>query len=104
MVAGEQVTHPELRHLRDQLRAILCDMVDFGPTVSKPPVLDSSFEANQQDKGEINTAANHEPVPGLRSLRESVQRDLDVLEKVSDLLYGSTLSTARRLTTMSTLQ
>ena len=93
--------HPELRHLRDQLRAILGDMVDFGPAIIEPPVLDSSFEAN---KGATEDAANRESVPGLRSLRDSVQRDLDVLEKVSGLLNRTAVSTSQRLISTNTLQ
>ena len=77
--------HPEICHLRDQLRAILRDMVDYGPTICKPPVIDSSFDQKQPEKDEMVDAARRESVPGLRSLRDAMQRDLDVLEKVSDL-------------------
>ncbi|KZT64323.1 hypothetical protein DAEQUDRAFT_678767 [Daedalea quercina L-15889] len=73
--------HPELYQLRDQLRAILRDVADFGPTISKPPVLDSSFHTAQHDKDKTEDAASHESVPGLRLLRDAVKRDADVLEK-----------------------
>ena len=77
--------HSELCHLRDQLRAILRDMADYGPTICKPPVIDSSLDQNHPEKDEMADAARRESVPGLRSLRDAMQRDLDVLEKVSDL-------------------
>lgn len=95
--------HPDLCHLRDQLRAILRDMVDFGPTISTPPVLDSSFEAIEQEKTGVEEAVNRESVPGLRSLRDAVQRDLDVLEKVGDP-SGRASGTAGNLTLRKYLQ
>ncbi|KAH9921786.1 uncharacterized protein B0H18DRAFT_1086043 [Fomitopsis serialis] len=77
----DEVIHFELHHLRDQLHAISRDLVDFGPIVSKPPVLDSSFDSANVDKEKTESTASHESVPGLRALRDAVKRDLDVLEK-----------------------
>lgn len=57
-------------------------MVDFAPTISKPPVLDSSLESNRQGTTSVEEVADRESVPGLRSLRDTVKRDLDVLENV----------------------
>ncbi|CCL99066.1 uncharacterized protein FIBRA_01078 [Fibroporia radiculosa] len=68
--------HPELRDLRTQLQKILGDMAIFGPVIPKPPVLDSSADIHAEGEG-----LPPESVPGLRALRDTVKRDLAVLEK-----------------------
>ncbi|KZT08168.1 uncharacterized protein LAESUDRAFT_676817 [Laetiporus sulphureus 93-53] len=81
----DDAVHPELQSLRSQLRGILQDMANFGPTVSKPPILDTSFDHGRPEGEKENAnAAPHESVSGLRALRDAVRRDLDVLEKFLD--------------------
>ncbi|KAI0634218.1 hypothetical protein C8Q77DRAFT_736937 [Trametes polyzona] len=73
--------HPELRRLRDQLRAILDAMVDFGSAklAAKPPILDSSISLDGEATEEFHS--HQDAVHGLRALRDDVKRDLDGLEK-----------------------
>ncbi|KAI0943763.1 hypothetical protein AcW1_002848 [Taiwanofungus camphoratus] len=72
--------HPELQKLRLQLREIHDAMANFGPVTVKPPILDSSFDLNGAP--EIHERClQQESVPGLRALRDTVGRDLGVLEK-----------------------
>ena len=73
-------SHADLHVLRDKLIGILKSVSSFAPSVSRPPIIDSSFDLAG------NPAENaHRPdaVKGLRALKDSVKRDLDVLEKVS---------------------
>ncbi len=76
--------HPELRSLRDELRGIYSAMADFGSATlaAKPPILDSSIDLDGQSNDEFHS--HQDAVHGLRGLRDSVKRDLDVLEKVSE--------------------
>ncbi|OBZ76717.1 hypothetical protein A0H81_03223 [Grifola frondosa] len=71
--------HPELQTLRTQLRDIYGAMSSYEPSIAKPPILDSSIDLS----GDVNEDAHNrqESVQGLRALRDSVRRDLDVLEK-----------------------
>ncbi|PCH36896.1 hypothetical protein WOLCODRAFT_109340 [Wolfiporia cocos MD-104 SS10] len=61
-----------------QLQDILTGIKNLAPSVAPPPILDSSCIA--LEKGEDR----NESVPGLRSLRDAVRRDLDVLERFLD--------------------
>ncbi|KAL6309419.1 hypothetical protein BKA93DRAFT_723582 [Sparassis latifolia] len=70
--------HPELQILRTELHEVHDGMARFGPTLSRPPILDSSIGLNSKRDGAEDTK---EAVPGLRALRESVRRDLDATEK-----------------------
>jgi hypothetical protein len=81
MSAGESATcHPELQFLRIQLRNMLSSISTFGPVLPKPPVIDSSFDLGGQSTDSVQ---RREAVRGMRALKDSVKRDLDVLEKVS---------------------
>lgn len=73
--------HPELQTLQSQLRQMLADMASFGPVIPRPPVLDTSYDANKAIELS-DDSVTPDSVPGLRVLRDSVSRDLDVLEKV----------------------
>ncbi|OJT04165.1 hypothetical protein TRAPUB_5117 [Trametes pubescens] len=59
-------------------------MADFGSATlaAKPPILDSSIDLDGQSNDEFHS--HQDAVHGLRGLRDSVKRDLDVLEKVSE--------------------
>jgi hypothetical protein len=56
-------------------------IVNFEPLAMKPPILDSSVES-AADSSEDCSWLQPEHVPGLRTLREAVKKDLDILEKV----------------------
>lgn len=77
-------THLELHSLRSQLREIYEAISTFGATqlAVKPPILESSIDLND---GGVNEEfhSHQDAVKGLRALRDSIRRDLDVLEKVS---------------------
>ncbi|KAL1948499.1 hypothetical protein VTO73DRAFT_12574 [Trametes versicolor] len=59
-------------------------MADFGSATlaAKPPILDSSIDLDGQSNDEFHS--HQDAVHGLRGLRDSVKRDLDVLEKFLD--------------------
>lgn len=67
--------HPELQNLRKQLQGMLVAMSSFGPLLPKPPIIDSSFDSSPDD------VQRRGVVRGLRTLRDSVKQDLEVLEK-----------------------
>lgn len=67
-----------LQALRTRLEDIHNSIVHFQPPTSKPSVLDSSVEAG----GDEDHWLQQDVVPGLKVLRQSIRRDLDVLEKV----------------------
>ncbi|EKM57228.1 uncharacterized protein PHACADRAFT_27911 [Phanerochaete carnosa HHB-10118-sp] len=71
----EDGPHPELQCLRKQLQDMLASMSSFGPTLPKPPIIDSSFDSSADD------VPRREAVRGMRIFKDSVKRDLDVLEK-----------------------
>lgn len=72
--------HPDLQILRTKLNDILRSISAFGPGTSRPPVIDASVELTGEATDDITT--QQEALLGLRALRDAVQRDLDVLEKV----------------------
>ena len=76
--------HPELQSLRRQLREIYEAIATFGSTqlAVKPPILESSIDPNGGDVNE-EFHSHQDAVHGLRALRDSIRRDLDILEKVS---------------------
>ncbi|KAH9947792.1 hypothetical protein B0H21DRAFT_852125 [Amylocystis lapponica] len=69
--------HPKLQELRLQLKKIYQSLAVHGPTVPKPPILDSSVDLSGRDAAQ----GHQDPVPGLQALRDAVRRDMDVLEK-----------------------
>ena len=80
MDTGEgALPHLELQSLRRQLHNMLSSISNFGPTLPKPPVIDSSSDLTGQSADAVQ---RREPVRGMRTLKDSVKRDLDVLEKV----------------------
>lgn len=68
--------HRDLEALRIKLRDVLASITAFNPPVAHPPIIDAS--ADNSDDG-----PKHDSIRGLRKLKESVKRDLDILEKVS---------------------
>lgn len=74
--------HHDLQQLRVQLAEILSSIPHLHFNIAKPPIIDSSVEA-----GEDGTRPD--AIRGLRLLKESAKRDLDVLEKVSLILCYS---------------
>ena len=76
--------HSDLEVLRDRLRNLYNAMSTFGSTqfAVKPPILDSSIDLSGGDVSE-EFHSHQDVVHGLRALKDSVKRDLDVLEKVS---------------------
>jgi hypothetical protein len=85
--------HPELHALRSRLDEIYTSIVNFEPFPLKPPVLDSSVSVDVTgDASEDSPWLRRENIPGLRNLRDSVKRDLDILEKVNNSLSITRLS------------
>jgi hypothetical protein len=74
-------THHDLHILRSRIQGIHAAIVNFEPLTTKPPILDSSLDSGV-DSNEDCQWLQPENVPGLRTLREAVKKDLDVLEKV----------------------
>lgn len=72
--------HPGLHTLRAKLQGILKSISSFGPTVPRPPIIDSSFDLAGNP---VEDSQRQDAVRGLRALKDSVKRDLDVLENVS---------------------
>jgi hypothetical protein len=73
--------HPELRSLRADLLNTLAGITAYQHPVSKPPILDSSFDTAVDDVQHVNA------VSGLRALKDSVRRELEVLNKVDSYFY-----------------
>jgi hypothetical protein len=73
-----------LQALRTQLEDIRKSIIHFQPPTSKFSVLDSSIEAG----GDEDHWLQQDVVPGLKVLRQSIRRDLDVLDKVGVFFWG----------------
>jgi hypothetical protein len=84
VVWNESGRDPDFEALRRRLQAIHNAMANFNPLTTRPTILDSSVDAGRDDD---DPWLQQEIVPGLKSLRQAVKRDLDVLEGVS--LAGS---------------
>lgn len=76
---AQSLPHPELQIQRQRLRAILQAIPLFGSGIVKPPIIDASIDSSGDEEKQ-----SQDSVYGLRSLRDAVRRDLDVLEKVSN--------------------
>lgn len=70
--------HAELYAMRDKLRGILQSASSFSPSMAKPPIIDSSFDLAGNPTEDIQ---RQDAIKGLRALKDSVKRDLEVLEK-----------------------
>jgi hypothetical protein len=64
----------DLEALHTRLAHVFSSMDAHRPTRPQPPIIDASPD--------ILSAPQPETVPGFRSLKESIKRDLDALEKV----------------------
>ncbi|CAL1709890.1 unnamed protein product [Somion occarium] len=73
---AQSLPHPELQIQRQRLRAILQAIPLFGSGIVKPPIIDASIDSSGDEEKQ-----SQDSVYGLRSLRDAVRRDLDVLEK-----------------------
>lgn len=78
--------HHDLHTLRSRIQEIHTAIVNFEPMTTKPPILDSSVDSGA-DSNEDCQWLQPENVPGLRTLRDAVKKDLDVLEKVLSLCF-----------------
>lgn len=74
--------HDDLQKLQSQLSYIFENMSSYEPPVPKPPILDSSLDDLREDTAADTARTANEGLPGLRALKESVKRDLEVLDKV----------------------
>ncbi|KAI0795766.1 hypothetical protein C8Q75DRAFT_747316 [Abortiporus biennis] len=72
---------PDFQAQRLKLQEILQSISTFGPGLVKPPMIDSSMEQSGESSSQ---PAQQEPIPGLRSFRDTVKRDLEVLERFLD--------------------
>ncbi|KAF5371256.1 hypothetical protein D9758_004239 [Tetrapyrgos nigripes] len=63
--------------LRAQLQTIYDSIAQFQPPPRRLPILDSSLEFKERDGPWIQ----HENIPGLKKLKETVKVDLDALDK-----------------------
>ncbi|KAF9557796.1 hypothetical protein CPC08DRAFT_764343 [Agrocybe pediades] len=75
--------HPELQALKTRLQQIYEATITFKPLTARPPILDSSYDAETEDNDD-NQWLRQENVPGLKKLGESIKIDLGVLEKFLD--------------------
>ncbi|ESK95966.1 hypothetical protein Moror_7478 [Moniliophthora roreri MCA 2997] len=73
-------SHPELRQLRAHLQGIHDSISHFQPPAKRPPILDSALEVIQNPNEDTHWL-QHENIPGLKKLRETVRVDLDILDK-----------------------
>lgn len=65
-----------LIELRDQLKQVLTSIHNYQHPTYRYPVLDATFEDRLDDVQHVNS------IPGLRAFRESVTKDLQVLDQV----------------------
>jgi hypothetical protein len=72
-------SHPELHELLRSLRIIYKAISEFHPPNGKPPILDSSLEADARDDGHWSQNAH---IPGLKKPKYALKLDLDGLEKM----------------------
>jgi hypothetical protein len=70
------LAHAELHATRSQLRDVYESIRAYQHPIARPPIIDACFEDRVDDVQHV------EAVPGLRGLRESVRKDLDILDKV----------------------
>ncbi|KAJ3930724.1 MAG: hypothetical protein NXY57DRAFT_1039777 [Lentinula lateritia] len=82
-MANVSSSHAELRNLHTHLRSIHDSISHFQPPVKRPPILDSSFEVIQ-NPAEDTHWLQHDNIPGLKKLKESIKVDLDALDKFLD--------------------
>jgi len=74
----------DLYTLRAQLQTIYDSISRFQPPPKRLPILDSSlYFKDEKDQGPW---IQHENIPGLKKLKETVKIDLDALDKVCILL------------------
>ena len=71
--------HTDLYTLQTQLRGILKSVSSFRPNTARPHIIDSSFDISGNSADDVH---RQDAVKGLRGFKDSVKRDLDVLEKV----------------------
>lgn len=81
--------HCELHVLLTQLQKIYDSMSNFKPLTAKPPILDSSLDLGNES-AEDGQWLQQEHIPGLRAIKDSVKRDLDVLQKVGYVFDSKT--------------
>jgi hypothetical protein len=62
--------------LRDQLKQVLASIHNYQHPTYRYPILDATFEDRLDDVQHVNS------IPGLRAFRESVTKDLQVLDRV----------------------
>ncbi|GAW07295.1 hypothetical protein LENED_009274 [Lentinula edodes] len=79
-MANVSPSHPELRSLHSHLLSIHDSISHFQPPVKRPPILDSSLEVIQ-NPAEDTHWLQHDNIPGLKKLKESIKVDLDALDK-----------------------
>ncbi|KAJ3852605.1 hypothetical protein EV368DRAFT_40632 [Lentinula lateritia] len=82
-MANISPSHPELRSLHNHLRSIHDSISHFQPPVKRLPILDSSLEVIQ-NPAEDTHWLQHDKIPGLKKLKESIKVDLDALNKFLD--------------------
>jgi hypothetical protein len=70
-----------LTELRNQLRIVLDSVHAYQHPVSKPPIIDACFEDR------VDGVQHVDSIPGLRAFKESVRKDLEVLDKVNVPIY-----------------
>ncbi|PPQ92500.1 hypothetical protein CVT25_010333 [Psilocybe cyanescens] len=79
----ENLPHPELQAIKTRLLQIHDGISTFTPLTARPPILDSSYDAGNENN-EDNQWLQQEIVPGLKKLKENIKLDLSVLEKFLD--------------------
>ncbi|KAJ4485228.1 hypothetical protein J3R30DRAFT_3437968 [Lentinula aciculospora] len=79
-MANVSLSHPELRDLRNHLQSIHQSISHFQPPIQRPPILDSSLQVIL-NPAEDTHWFQHDNIPGLKKLKESIKVDLDALDQ-----------------------
>ena len=83
-----------LQEIRSDLEYIQNSLISYGKCQTMPPIIDSAFEHEHRGEGHAKPdpldnpllSNLRDPIPGLRIFRESVKRDMELLDKVCTLM------------------
>ncbi|KAA1474378.1 hypothetical protein DENSPDRAFT_781724 [Dentipellis sp. KUC8613] len=76
MSQADPSIHPQLQKQLNDLQNVAESIAVYEPYVPKPPILDASIDAEDED------AHNRgDTLPGLRTLSESIKRDIELIQK-----------------------
>lgn len=81
--------------IKQELEYIQESLLNYGKCLTMPPIIDSAFEHDHCGDSDAkfspldNTLFSNlrDSIPGLRIFRESVKRDIELLDKVCTNIY-----------------